>query len=543
MGNLAEGRSTQRSGAPAPVVLYLDLDAERVASSTVALSQHGFEVEAFQSVGEANRLSLFDLTSYDALVLEARGEAIATVRRIVETVVGSDGTPVVPVVLLVDRSLAVPFPAAAGLPALRVPFDPPALPRLLAHVVKVLTDVSGTGGPRRLADAEPESRGLDVLASAPAIVPASVHDWPAADAVPVHIPAGSHRRWLAPRVVASLSAVSVAVALGVVLGSRLVSDAPEAPARSGVAMAEPVEPAAERVDDEEAVAVPVPVTAPDPSVGSASGRCPDGMVRVEGSAFFMGTDDSNPLLALARPAHRVEIEAFCIDQTEVTVSSYHECSDIGECKRAYRDSWWPRGGQDEAAWERARERHGELCNEGHDDRQEHPINCVTWAQAQRYCEWQGKGLPTEAQWELAARGTDGRDYPWGDEAPSSETMNGCGSECVAWRERVGLPPTEALHDEDDGFVGTSPVGSFPAGNSAAGLADMAGNVFEWTADAFSPYDGSEDPKGDASGDRRVVRGGAFNSFRPEFADPALRFVQDAQSHSHGIGFRCVATPR
>lgn len=188
--------------------------------------------------------------------------------------------------------------------------------------------------------------------------------------------------------------------------------------------------------------------------------------------------------------------------------------------------------------------HGALCNEGLQDRADHPVNCVTWHQAKAYCEWRGAELPTEAQWEFAARGSDGRVYSWGDGAPDSEHMNGCGLECAAWRKKVEVSETPRLYDVDDGFVGTAPVGSFPAGKTQQGLYDIAGNVFEWTASSFEPYDEVERLAAAAKDQtpRRVIRGGAFNSFLPSFADPALRFGQVESAHSHGIGFRCASKP-
>jgi formylglycine-generating enzyme required for sulfatase activity len=101
-----------------------------------------------------------------------------------------------------------------------------------------------------------------------------------------------------------------------------------------------------------------------------------------------------------------------------------------------------------------------------------------------------------------------------------------------------------MYAADDGFAGTSPVGSFSQGRTEAGLYDMVGNVFEWTADRFMSYPKSEnDPPPTAQGNTRVIRGGAFNSFEPEHTDPALRLPYDADAHTHGIGFRCAADPR
>jgi formylglycine-generating enzyme required for sulfatase activity len=124
----------------------------------------------------------------------------------------------------------------------------------------------------------------------------------------------------------------------------------------------------------------------------------------------------------------VTLTSFCIDRTEVTVAAYQACSDSGACRRASSKVTWPKIKPD------AIKRYSPLCNVGKAGRQDHPINCVTWKMADRYCREQGKRLPTEAEWEFAARGPDGRRYPWGDDPPSSADLNACGSECVAWGE-------------------------------------------------------------------------------------------------------------
>jgi len=274
--------------------------------------------------------------------------------------------------------------------------------------------------------------------------------------------------------------------------------------------------------------------------------CPSGMALVPGGKFFMGTDADDPVLQTARPAHPAVVGEFCMDLREVSLGDYRQCSTKGECKRAYRESTWPKGSTSEADWKLQMEAHSELCNESRDDRDAHPVNCVDWAQAQRYCEWRGATLPTEAQWEFAARGSDGRVYSWGDALPSRAHMNGSGAEYVAWRATKGLPSHATLYPDDDGFVGTSPVGSLNEGATQHGLFDMAGNVFEWTADEFTPYpakDGTPAAAPPAGAKRRVIRGGAFNSFQPQFADPALRFPQAEDAHTHGIGFRCATPPK
>ncbi|MEE9384894.1 MAG: bifunctional serine/threonine-protein kinase/formylglycine-generating enzyme family protein [Nannocystaceae bacterium] len=279
----------------------------------------------------------------------------------------------------------------------------------------------------------------------------------------------------------------------------------------------------------------VVATPPPPS------PCPQGMSFVEGGKFFMGSDSEQGVLTAARPAHQVEINPFCLDIYEVNVGEYRACSTRGECKRAFRDSFWPRGSMDMDDWKHARKANSKLCNENFADRDSHPINCVTWQQADAFCRFIDKRLPFESEWEFAARGSDGRVYPWGDAVPDHLHMNGCGAECRERRSREALSETPVLHEQDDGFPGTAPVGHFVAGKTAHGLFDMIGNVFEWTSDEFVLYGKRKKTKRKSG--RRVIRGGAFNSFMATFADPALRFGMDADVHSHGIGFRCAAVPR
>jgi formylglycine-generating enzyme required for sulfatase activity len=283
----------------------------------------------------------------------------------------------------------------------------------------------------------------------------------------------------------------------------------------------------------------------DGAQAAADPTCPEGMIYHPGGKYFMGTDADNPVLSLARPAHQVEVSPFCLDTTEVTVAAYRSCSSTGECKRAYRDSLWPQGkSTSKREWKKLRDAHSPLCNERYDDRDDHPINCVTWNQAVAYCKRAGKRLPTEAEWEFAARGSDGRVYPWGDEEPSPAHLNACGPECVKWRIDAGIGESGTMYDDPDGFAATAPVGSFPQGKTERGLLDITGNLFEWTDDPFMPYASGDDGGSDAVPDmNRVIRGGAFNSVEPEHTDPALRYPMDASAHSHGVGFRCAASPK
>ena len=282
---------------------------------------------------------------------------------------------------------------------------------------------------------------------------------------------------------------------------------------------------------------PTPAAAPVPTVPT----CTEGMVLVEAGSFFMGTDDpDNRALQTARPPHKVRLDAYCIAVDEVTVAEFQQCSDKGECRRAFKDSLWPQGTLKEKDWIHRREALSKLCNGEQDDRGEHPINCVTWAQARDYCEYAGGRLPTEAEWEFAARGSDGRVFPWGDEPPTHEHGNLCNAECKKWRREQKLPPEGTLSDADDGWYGTAPVGTFPQGTTQHGLRDIVGNVFEWTASDFELYE--DHPEGVTAKEGKVIRGGAFNSAYAMFANPALRFPSDPKAHNHGIGFRCAANP-
>jgi formylglycine-generating enzyme required for sulfatase activity len=143
---------------------------------------------------------------------------------------------------------------------------------------------------------------------------------------------------------------------------------------------------------------PAPAPPPEPTCGA-------GMTRIPGGHFFMGSDDDLPL---ERPAHRVLLAPYCMDVHEVTTAEYRACSDRGNCKRAGTTNAWDKiTAGDHAAFD-------PLCNtRDAEGRATHPVNCVDWAMAEGFCRVNGKRLPTEAEWEFAARGPDGRRYPWG----------------------------------------------------------------------------------------------------------------------------------
>jgi eukaryotic-like serine/threonine-protein kinase len=284
-------------------------------------------------------------------------------------------------------------------------------------------------------------------------------------------------------------------------------------------------------------AAPASASAPT-SAPIARTACPAGMVLVPGGRFFMGSDE--PIaLDFERPAHKVKLDAYCIDRTEVTVSAYKQCSDRGACRPApAANAWIDIEPSDRKIYD-------PLCNiRDPEGRGDHPINCVDWRMADEYCHAQSLRLPTEAEWELAARGHDGRTYPWGDDAPSASLLNACGSECAAWG-RVHKAEVFAMFKQDDGFATTAPVGSFPKGASPYGVQDVVGNVWEWVADRYAPYGAGElvDPRGPENGTERVIRGGAWNGSEPAWVRPTFRYKDEPEKKSHGIGFRCAAVAR
>ena len=237
------------------------------------------------------------------------------------------------------------------------------------------------------------------------------------------------------------------------------------------------------------------------------------MVEVPAGPFWMGckpSGDSN-CLDDEKPGRTVTLSRFRIDQTEVTVSQYRACVDEGACKE-------PATGK-EKYW-----------NWGKADREDHPVHGVSWTDAVSFCAWAGRRLPTEAEWEKAARGRDGRLYPWGNQSAncSRAVMSESGFHAKAgW---------------GCGAVTTAPVGSRPSGASPYGVLDMAGNVWEWTAD-WDDNDAyrtepPENPDGPDRGSDRITRGAGFTSGAGDIrtghrgsGDPSVRLGW--------LGFRCA----
>ena len=260
--------------------------------------------------------------------------------------------------------------------------------------------------------------------------------------------------------------------------------------------------------------------------------CPTGMLKIPGGKFFMGSDDGLPL---EKPAHKVSVSPFCVDEFEVSTALYKKCSDEGECKRGgMTNDWSGITDHDKKAFD-------PLCNlRDPDTRGTHPVNCVDWEMASIFCHSYAKRLPTEAEWEFAARGPDGRKYPWGDEPPSAKYLNACGKECLAWGQKNQVEET-AMYPADDHWPNTAPVGSFPDGKSRYGVQDVVGNVWEWVADWYAPYDSAEqiDPEGPSEGENRGIRGGAWNGGYDSWVRPTFRYRDNPNKRSYGIGFRCA----
>ncbi len=199
------------------------------------------------------------------------------------------------------------------------------------------------------------------------------------------------------------------------------------------------------------------------------------------------------------PQHTVTLDAFWIDRTEVTNFQYSLCVEADAC-RASR-----------------------LANDPGYNGSDSPVAGIPWQDAANYCAWAGGRLPTEAEWEYAARGAEGSLFPWGDSFDCSrgnfwDSVTGC----------------------DDGYAGPAPAGSYPDGTSWCGAVDMAGNAWEWVGDLYGDYsrDDQRNPQGSGTGSERILRGGSWG-YVPAFVRGAYRYAVPPDADYLAVGFRCV----
>ncbi|MBN1218981.1 MAG: SUMF1/EgtB/PvdO family nonheme iron enzyme [Anaerolineae bacterium] len=280
----------------------------------------------------------------------------------------------------------------------------------------------------------------------------------------------------------------------VVLATPTSKPAPPTPTPRPTPTPAPTQPPAEEKSEAEAE-TEAEATEPAPA---ASGPLFEDMILIPAGPFTMGQDGSKPKNG---PAHEVDLPAYEIDHFEVTNDEFaYFVEQTGYVTYAEENS--------NKNWTNAAEGKGN-----------HPVVYVTWDDATAYCQWAGKRLPTEAEWEKAARGDDGRAYPWGNDFVAE---NG--------------------NFYEGGIRGTTAIGSFPAGASPYGVEDMAGNVREWVEDYFLPYPGAAADADPFFGEKnRVNRGGGW--FDGEDGEVVTTYNRNAGppsiSANDDIGFRCV----
>jgi formylglycine-generating enzyme required for sulfatase activity len=248
-----------------------------------------------------------------------------------------------------------------------------------------------------------------------------------------------------------------------------------------------------------------------PAESSAQTRSSTELVSVPGGAFTMGSA-TGP--ADEQPAHRVEVAAFSIDKTPVTNRQFAEFLNAAGPANAKKQRMYDMDDGDARIHRKGTQW---VADAGFE---EHPVLEASWYGARDYCLWVGKRLPTEPEWEKAARGTDGRRFPWGNAAADAKRAQyGKG-----WRDTIA-------------------VGSLPAGASPYGALDMSGNAWEWVSSAYTRYpynakDGREDPDADVE---RVTRGGGQDSSADQITTTyrVEGLSRGPRAGHHNIGFRCA----
>ena len=262
-------------------------------------------------------------------------------------------------------------------------------------------------------------------------------------------------------------------------------------------------------------------TVPVAPASTATASAP--MVAIPAGTFWMGCNETKDSTCSAheKPAHEVTLSPYTIDKTEVTVAQYRECVEAGACEKPVNL--------------------GPTCTYFADGDDDHPVNCLSWHRARAFCEWAGKRLPTEAEWEMAARGScvhqpagdckaTIRIQPWGDELAS----------CA--RAVLNDQWSRSAADWGCGTGHTAAVGSKPEGASPYGVLDMAGNVWEWVNDVWGAQyfqmSPASDPQGPAEGTFRIIKGGGFDA-TPNQLRSTCRYNFAPGDYYDYVGFRCA----
>ena len=278
-----------------------------------------------------------------------------------------------------------------------------------------------------------------------------------------------------------------------------------------------------------------PTMAPTLGVGSRLLNTADGaeMVYIPAGTFVMGSE-SSAAQKDEQPQREVFLDSYWIYQSPVTNQQFMVFVEMTGYKTTAEfigKSWIFENGSRQvtgAYWFAPEGGNSDVIN-----RFDHPVVHISYDDAVSYCEWAGGRLPTEAEWEKAARGETGHTYPWGDAPVTGEKANFCDRGC---------PMDYADRAMDDGFARTSPVGRFISGKSVYGAQDMVGNVWEWVADWYGRNyyaSGSNDnPAGPEGGEYRVIRGGSWVS-SAKYLRASYRNWSDPDDTSNDHGFRCV----
>jgi serine/threonine-protein kinase len=369
---------------------------------------------------------------------------------------------------------------------------------------------------REAAEGKAWGRVLDLVARIQAVEPGyrDVAHWREQALITLEAPSSRPFPWRWIAGVGGGIALVICVVLAVAFGPQLIPSSQEL-----------TETPTPPVVTDTPASTPTPTITPTPGAGVTRTREADGMtmVYVPEGRFEMGSTDAeiDAVLRQCReslgqgecdrgwyedeyPSHSVSLDNFWIDRTEVTNIQYAVCVADGDCEPPSSDGSYTR----ESYY-------------GNPAYADYPVLYVSWNDANAYCRWAGGRLPTEAEWEYAARGPEGFAYPWGDSAPNETLLN------------------YAANEGD-----TTEVGSYPAGASWVGTLDMAGNVWEWVVDwydegyyAISPV---ENPMGPEPTNRKVLRGGGW-SYDALYVRAMERYWTDPGDSSTNIGFRCVAT--